>query len=261
MPSRRSVLAAFAAASAGCVGAPGTGTESPTDDATTRTTDTPSGTTRTTTTATGPAITGVRVQRSYVGLLGPHHMYVRAEPGRQYVLVGTDAEAGSGVAASVTLDGREYTEDGPTMTFEEFSESYAVPVVSLPLDVSPSEGAVTVGGTTRDLDAAALDRLAHPPEFDVTGFETPDSAEHGSEFEVSVSAAHRGGRDEPFRANLTNCTSQPSILEAPLSAGEEATVTERVRACDDPQAVELDWGYGSERREVAVASGTTTTES
>lgn len=244
MPSRRTVLATLGTAvGAGCTSLPGSGGPG------------------SAVFGGGPAITGIRVQRSYVGLKGPHHKYVRAEPGSQYVLVETDAESGTELAASVTLDGETYDRAGPRKTAAELGDDHAIPVVSLPLDLSlggeaPAAGSVTVGGTTRELDAETIDSLANPPRFELTAFEVPEHVEPNGEFRVRVTVAHRGGRAERFRANLVNCMSwQPHILRIDPASQDDgrAMAAERVRTCDETEyAVELSWGYGSIRRDVAV---------
>lgn len=263
MPSRRAVLATLAlTAGAGCSSLPGTG--SPQRTTTGATTDR-SMTDRTTAsspgTDSGRSIFGVDVQRSYVGILGGHHMYVRAEPGRQYALVRTDAEQGTWPNTTVTLDGTAYARRGPSMTLREYETGPSISVVSLPLDRSPEAGSVTVGGTTRELSAETLERLADPPAFEVQSTSIPESVPRDRHLDVSLTVAHRGGRDEAFRANVANFTSQPTILERRMTAGETATVAASLSVYGDPgteHRVAFDWGYGSEGRAVTLeASGTT----
>jgi len=270
MSSRRGFLLACcgALATAGCVGGEETTSspdQSPTDRTTDpdRTTTDPDRTTGTTTTrrSTATSRIGIRdvgLQSAFLSLAGGIHDDVVARPGEQYVLVWT-AEPVDHRRVEVVLDGDPHRgTDDPVSAGGGTPRRRATPV-PVPREVDPSEGAIEVGTRSRSLSASALDRLADPPSFDLTDVTVPEQVRPGGQFEVSLSVAHRGGRDGTFLATTSGCSTNRWVVGEGLSAGETVTVASRALSCSGESVeVVVDWRGGPETVSVPVVPATTT---
>lgn len=134
--------------------------------------------------------------------------------------------------------------------------------LSVPAPLTADRGAVTwsgpEGGIARwPLGDGHLHALANPPEFEVRGFEIPETVERGTSFAAKLTIANVGAGDGSFFAELgaTTISDVPEIrVEVP--AGEtvsvERTVDPHYRERDEELTVVLNWGADRLKRSANV---------
>ena len=288
---------ALSAGLAGCGGGLGDGTGDVPDSTTTET-ETPPTTKRTTrttaseTTAAEPplVVEDVRVQSSFVHLTTPDSAGVAAPEGTQFVF----AEVAVGVVSSelvppspdgVSLAGDDWRFNGTTTpgpTYDAYQLYRREPAYDLgenrggwvafevPNPLDASEVALTYESNGRTfsepLAAETVAALAEPPaEFELVGFDAPESVEQYESFEVSVAVENASERDGVFRAvlNQTYPTYGPYPIEGAVPAGErrEWTETFSVRIPDGRDtAAAFRLLTPGEKREAAVEAAAETTD-
>lgn len=244
---------ALSAGFAGCVGGLGddtgdvqdsttTESETPPTQNATRTTDANSETT----TAEPPlAVEDVRVQSSFLRMTTPDSADVSAPEETQFVFADvrvteSAAPAPPQDAFSLAVDDRRFEGtlvpgaarnrwdlywQGPTYDPDERETGWVAFEVPDPLDADDAALTYEFEGRTfsESLNDESIESFAEPSaEFELVGFDYPDSVERYESFDVSVGVENVGEGDGVFRAvlNQTHPTYAPYPVEVTVPGGE-----------------------------------------
>lgn len=208
-------------------------------------------------------VTRLAAQRSVFALSVAHHTDVFVPPDAQFVVAAFQTTLPDGVddARAFTvleLDGERYPRADLAFspTGDGFQLAYRLP---LSLDVSTGRlvwremGDDIAYWTLPDVD---IERLNHPPEFEVTGFEAPDTVQVDTEIVASVSVRNTGTGAGTFRTELGRTSfSDLGKLRVPLGPGDHRTVQDglgRIFEAGKTETIVLDWGAGRKERTVEI---------
>lgn len=206
-------------------------------------------------------VTRLDAQRSVFALSVAHHTDVFVPPDAQFVVAAFQTTLPDGVddARAFTvleLDGERYPR--ADLTFSPSGDGFRL-AYRVPLSVDASTGRLVWRELGDDIASwtlpdAAIERLTHPPEFEVTGFQVPDTVQMDTEIVASVSVRNTGTGAGTFRTELGRTSfSDLGKLRVPLGPGEHRTVQDglgRIFEAGKTETVVLDWGAGRLERTV-----------